>query len=799
MPKQLEKDPARTFAQNQAALDYTLEDLMVFDRLEVGPVQVEARRIKAPYRLLREGQEDSKDLIYAYEEQVFDPSEPVSQNLASMISAQVALNYGLFCKEIVFHGTFDDGDRRFLKDMAENTAREIWVKKFLEPNPFLIGAVSQSQPVKRRKYLNAELLFPDAQPHRAKAKWHLWEKDRSRHCILSSGGKDSLLSYGLCNEIGTEVHPIFVNESGRHWFTALNAYRYFQKNVPNTARVWVNSDRIFTWMLGRMPFIRKNFSDIRSDEYPIRLWTVAVFLFGVLPLMRKRSIGRLIIGDEFDTTVPSNFKGIKHFDGLYDQSIYFDNTLSRFFLRKGWAISQFSILRPLSELLIEKILWERYPALQEHQTSCHATHKADDRVIPCGKCEKCRRIVAMLTAIGADPERCGYTASQVQRCVASLTTNKIHQEEAGVQHLMSMLADRRMIGPTDAPGMAFKAHPEILSLRFDPKKSPVSGIPVDLREPLYRICLKHADGAVRRSRNRWTPFELFSAPEMIQAYPYEIDAIMQEKVPAYRQAPPVGKGYLWGELTWPEAAERLKDLDVALLPVGSVEQHGPHLPLDTDAFDADYLAKRVAAACSDPKPLVLPPVHYGVSYHHDDFPGTVSISNDTLARLTYEIGISLARNGIKKLVVINGHGGNTPALNHAAQMINRDAGIFVCVDSGETSDVDIHGLIETPNDVHAGEMETSTSLAVRPELVRMDHARKSIPKFSSRYLNFSSKRSVAWYGYTKKISASGVMGDPTKADVRKGRKIWEIMIAHLAAFVEDLKRMTLDEIHHQRF
>ena len=132
-------------------------------------------------------------------------------------------------------------------------------------------------------------------------------------------------------------------------------------------------------------------------------------------------------------------------------------------------------------------------------------------------------------------------------------------------------------------------------------------------------------------------------------------------------------------------------------------------------------------------------------------------------------------------------------------MINRDAQIFVCVDSGDTSDVDIYRLVETPNDVHAGEFETSTSLAVRPHLVRTPLAGKSIPEFSSRYLNFTSKRGISWYAYTKKLSESGVMGDPSKATAKKGKKMWQIMIAHLVTFVEDLKRMSLEEIHQQRY
>ena len=389
--------------------------LKVFEKLEVGPIKLEAKRFIAPYRLLVDGEEESTQLIYSYEEGVFDPSEPESRNLASLIAVQVALNYGLFCKKIVLNGIFDDTDRRFLNDMLENTAREIYVNKILEPNPFLTPDMADFQLVKKKRYTNDVLLFPDSDSEKTKLKWRFWESRRDRHCILSSGGKDSLLSFGLLNEISRETHPVFINESGRHWFTALNAYRHFSKKVPNTARVWTNCDRLYNWMLRRMPFIRPNFAKMRSDMYPIRLWTVAVFLFGVLPVMRKRGIGRLIIGDEYDTTVQKSYKGIKHYAGLYDQSVFFDRALTRYFFRKGWAISQFSVLRPLSELLIEKILCERYPGLQKHQLSCHATHNGKGEILPCGKCEKCRRIIAMLSAINADPKRCGYTKSQIEQ------------------------------------------------------------------------------------------------------------------------------------------------------------------------------------------------------------------------------------------------------------------------------------------------------------------------------------------------------------------------------------------------
>jgi creatinine amidohydrolase/Fe(II)-dependent formamide hydrolase-like protein len=456
------------------------------------------------------------------------------------------------------------------------------------------------------------------------------------------------------------------------------------------------------------------------------------------------------------------------------------------------------VIRPLSELLIQKTLVERYPHLQEHQVSCHATHKEGERVHPCGRCEKCRRIVGMLLVLGGDPRRCGYSQDQIQKCLKDLSEKDVHQFAIDAQHLYAMLTERGLIDVPHARRKSVKKHDEVMKLRFDPERSPLDAIPTKLRKSLYSILMEHALGAVVREKRFWHVFDPLRDPRIDEPYAFDMATPL---VPGKESKEPVRMGptHLWGELTWPEAEARFQEVDIALLPVGSIEQHGPHLPLDTDAFDADYLAKHIAEACSEPKPLVLPPISYGVSYEHDTFKGTLSISNETLSRLVYEIGMSAAQNGIKKLIIINGHGGNNPSLNFAAQMITRDARIFVCVDTGETSDVDINKIAETPNDVHAGEIETSTSLAVRPHLVRMGKASKKVPRFSSRYLNFTAKRWVSWYAYTDRISKSGVLGDPTKASAKKGERIWQIMIAHLVALVEDLKNMTLDEIYQRRY
>jgi hypothetical protein len=492
--------------------------LLVIDCLEVGPVQLDKNRLIAPYILTKGNAKDQIQLMYRYEEPVFEVNNPASLNLASMIAVQVAINYGLFCKKIIFHGIFDKNDRKFIKNMMENTAREIYVKKFLEPNTFLTAEYKNIPILKLDSYLQAELIFRN-KPGDTVLPDIEWETDRNAYAVSSSGGKDSLLTYGLLRELGNKTYPVFINESGKHWYTALNAYRDFKKNVTDTIRVWTNSDRVFSWMLRHFPFIRKNFAGIRSDEYPIRLWTVAVFLFAALPCLRKRKTGRLIIGDEFDTTIKKYYHKIPHYNGLFDQSRFFDYQLSLYYYKKKWNIEQFSILRFLSELLILKILAERYPALQSNQISCHATHIKNGRVYPCGKCEKCRRIVCMLIALNKNPKNCGYNDEQIKYCLQSIGTKGVHQEAEGAEHMRYLLKKKNVVsGNTSFTG---KANPEVMKIRVDSKYSPMKDVPRELRIPLFTLLLKYAEGSVEKNNGIWKDINILNKEYISVPYALE--------------------------------------------------------------------------------------------------------------------------------------------------------------------------------------------------------------------------------------------------------------------------------------
>ncbi len=499
----------------------SLESFKVLKKLSVENIHVDPKKVKATYCVEKfSGETTSVELIYSYEHNYFSKNKADDINLASMMLAQVALNYGLFFETIVFDGLFDKTDRRFITDMMENTSREILTNKLLIKNEFLKPPFDELQAEKKDRYTQAEIVFENRLFQHLKLTSEKEECDQNKYAILSSGGKDSLLTYGIIKEIA-EPFPVFINEAGRHWFTALNSHRYYKQTEPNTEKPWCNSDRVFNWMLKQLPFIKENYASIRADIYPIRLWTVAVFLFGVLPVVRKKGIGNVLIGDEYDTTLKGEIHGIVHYNGLYDQSKYFDNALSRYYKSKGWKIVQFSILRSLGELLIMKTLIKRYPELQKHQISCHAAHEINGRMHPCGKCEKCRRIIGMVKALDENPENCGYSETQINNGLHALEKQSVKQIGSDASHLYYLLLNKNLIQKNEFTKKVAKEHSEITKLRFDKERSNLEDLPVYIRKPLFDILSEYASGAVIRKDKRWTEFEIND--EFLNQVKYKID------------------------------------------------------------------------------------------------------------------------------------------------------------------------------------------------------------------------------------------------------------------------------------
>lgn len=200
---------------------------------------------------------------------------------------------------------------------------------------------------------------------------------------------------------------------------------------------------------------------------------------------------------------------------------------------------------------------------------------------------------------------------------------------------------------------------------------------------------------------------------------------------------------------------------LVVLPVGATEQHGPHLPPETDTL----LAVAAAAACADViDPVhvtVLPALAYGASGEHQSFPGTVSLGTDALAESVLELGRSVST-WADRLLVVNGHGGNVEALRRAVTRLRyegRDAAWLSCRTS------------EDPGDTHAGHAETSLMLHLHPELVAMRLAEPGCTATLPEILPAMRIGGVA------AVSANGVLGDPTTATEVEGRRLWGRLVA----------------------
>lgn len=223
---------------------------------------------------------------------------------------------------------------------------------------------------------------------------------------------------------------------------------------------------------------------------------------------------------------------------------------------------------------------------------------------------------------------------------------------------------------------------------------------------------------------------------------------------------------------WPELGETALTL---VVPVGSVEQHGPHLPLDTDSRIGEEVARRAVAALTEdsirPACLLAPTVEYGASGEHEGFPGTVSIGTDALASLLLELGRSACR-WAERLVLVNAHGGNAQAVVGAVRRLraeSREAAWFPCA---------------FPNaDAHAGRTETSVLLEISPERVHMDRAETGNTAPIAELLGDLRTTGVAG------VSANGVLGDPTGADSAAGAGD---LAAAAAALTAAIARWTVD-------
>ena len=249
------------------------------------------------------------------------------------------------------------------------------------------------------------------------------------------------------------------------------------------------------------------------------------------------------------------------------------------------------------------------------------------------------------------------------------------------------------------------------------------------------------------------------------------------------------------EMTWEDIEAVLKERDpVVIIPIGSVEQHGRHLPLGTDTHVAIDLAE--AAAGRVPGAVVTPPVWYGMSSHHMVLPGTVTVRPGVLIELTIDIISSLRRHGFRKFVLLNGHRiSNLPWMQLACERLNTEApDCRTAIFDPAYMSREIAGELDFGPVGHADELETSHMLACRPDLCRMDRAEDYRPTKRQLY-HVDPRASGDTLAYVPSSNheareiasiSGGTTGEPTRANVQKGQEYRDHLLMRLVQVIEDM-------------
>ncbi len=242
----------------------------------------------------------------------------------------------------------------------------------------------------------------------------------------------------------------------------------------------------------------------------------------------------------------------------------------------------------------------------------------------------------------------------------------------------------------------------------------------------------------------------------------------------------------FADLTQPEIAAQFKKNPLVILPCGSIEQHGPHLPTGTDTFAANVIGHAVAVRMDG---LVLPATPFGVTPMHMPFEGTITLSPDTYMRVAIETCMSTAKHGAKYLLILNWHEGNIPSLAIAAESLHRDHGMTVltvqaCYVAEELYGHSCNGL------THGGEIEALAVLAFRPELVHLDRIDNSSDHTHGHKMDKLRRTRTFQPVLTdiRSIAPTGWFGSPQHASAEKGQKMLVDISDAIARYAREIFR-----------
>ena len=252
--------------------------------------------------------------------------------------------------------------------------------------------------------------------------------------------------------------------------------------------------------------------------------------------------------------------------------------------------------------------------------------------------------------------------------------------------------------------------------------------------------------------------------------------------------------YRYNRLTWPEMDQAIQAQKVVILPTGSTEQHGRHLPLDTDVFLTESVCLEVGRRAPD-KVLVLPPISYGLNMHHIDFPGTIHIEPEVFIAFCLNITKSVAYHGFEKILLVNGHGSNGPLVDLVARKtVLATRSLCAATSYFPFAMPAFRQVRDTDTIAHSDEFETSLYLYLAPERVRLDRRVKGEDR-KGRHVSSDSTPNypVRFNDYWGRWTRDGVHGDPMTAAAQKGEVIFEAAVTGLTDFCAEWQAWPIAE------
>jgi creatinine amidohydrolase len=253
----------------------------------------------------------------------------------------------------------------------------------------------------------------------------------------------------------------------------------------------------------------------------------------------------------------------------------------------------------------------------------------------------------------------------------------------------------------------------------------------------------------------------------------------------------------WTDLDWPQLAAGDPSRLIAVLPLAATEQHGPHLPLGTDIMIGEAYLARVREILPQALPVfLLPQQPIGISTEHIDFPGTLTLPTEVALQSWMAIGASLARAGIRKLVMVTSHGGNSAAMSLVAQDLRAQHAMLAVTTSWSRFGAP-EGLFtadEINHGIHGGAVETSIMLAAWPDQVRTDHIANFTPSSVAmardfKWLNAGRPTPFAWAA--QDLHPTGAIGDATQATAKKGHALLDHGAQAFCELLQDMARFDL--------